>query len=270
MAHQFNLSSGKTVRIPFNRTIIVLVIIVLLTIGFSFFIPVKWNLIRIDQLWVVFSRLFTPSHSRTWADYFSFMLTLGDPLLATLQMSLAGTVIGCALAVPVAILAARNIFKSKLISIPVKFLMNLVRTIPTMILAILATFFVGLGILSGIIAIAIFSFGIMAKMLYEAIETVDMGPFEALESTGANKIIAFHHAIVSQIAPIFISYTIYIFEINIRASAVLGYVGAGGIGSVIKNNILYNYDRVGATIIVMLVVILIVQFASNYIRRKLQ
>ncbi len=270
MATVYQLRNGKQVKKPFNRFWIVLGVFLVITIGLSLFIPIKWRTINLTGLGDMFVDLFTPSHNRTWGDYFAFMLELWNPLVDTLKMSVAGTIIGCLLAVPVAVAAAKNIFKTPIISVPIKFLMNLIRTIPTMVLAILATFVVGLGILSGILALAIFSFGIMAKMLYEAIETVDMSPFEAVEATGANKVVSFRYAVFSQIAPIFISYTIYIFEINIRASAVLGYVGAGGIGQVIKDNVLYHPDRVGATIIVLFVVILIFQFSSNYIRRKLQ
>jgi phosphonate transport system permease protein len=146
----------------------------------------------------------------------------------------------------------------------------MIRTIPAMILAVIAVFFVGIGILSGILAITIFTFGIMSKMLYEVIETIDMNSVEALESTGANRTQAFRYAVFPQIFPIFLSYLIYIFEINVRSSTVLGYVGAGGIGTVISDNLLYHYDRVGAAIIVMVIVTLVIQFLSNYIRGKLQ
>lgn len=264
------LSSGKTIKEPKSKIWVIMLSITLITIFSFLFIEINTKIIKVEELWIVLEKMFQPKVGQTWADYFAFILTLGDELLDTLQMSFAGTLIGAALAIPISILAAQNIVKTPIIYQPIRFIMNFIRAIPTMILAILATFFVGLGILPGIISIAIFSFGIMVKMLYEGIETIDMSPFESLESTGATKAVAFRYSAIPQIAPIIISYTVYIFEINIRASAVLGYVGAGGIGSVIKDNVIYNYDRVGATIILMLVVILVVQFFSNYLRRKLQ
>jgi len=148
--------------------------------------------------------------------------------------------------------------------------MNLFRTIPAMVLALIAVFFVGIGVLSGIIAITLFTFSIMSKMLYEVIETIDMNPVEALESTGASKIESLRYAVMPQVTPIFLSYLIYIFEINVRSSTILGYVGAGGIGMIIKDNILYNYDRVGASIILMFFVILVVQLFSSFARGRLQ
>ncbi|HAK05330.1 MAG TPA: phosphonate ABC transporter, permease protein PhnE [Firmicutes bacterium] len=264
------LPNGKSVLKPFNRLWIVLPVFMAICIGFSFVIPINWESISFEQLVVIIKKMFTPGGTRTWGDYFAFMLTLDDEIIDTLKMSLAGTLIGCILAIPVAIISASNVNKVKWLSIPVKFFLNLMRTIPTLMWTAIVIILVGLGILPGIIAIALFSFGIMGKMLYEAIETVDMAPFEALESTGANKAQAFRYSIFTQIAPIYISYTIYIFEINIRSSAMLGYVGAGGLGTVIKDNVMYRYDRVGATIIVMFFLILIIQILSNFVRSKLQ
>jgi len=263
-------SSGSTIRKPFNKIWIILTVLVLLILFFWQFITFDPRYIRLSELPILLEKIFTPKAGRTWGDYFLYMLQLREPLMDTLKMSLAGTVIGSFAAIPLAILSARNIFKSRFVYMPARLIMNLIRTIPVMILALVAVFFVGIGVLSGILAIILFTFGIMSKMLYEIIETVDMSSYEALESTGANKMQAFRYSVVPQILPVFISYLIYVFEINVRSSAILGYVGAGGIGSVIKDNILYNYDRVGGAIIVMLITILIVQFLSNYVRGKLQ
>src|SRR3989339_505422 len=262
---KFTLSSGSTIEKPFNKVWVVLGILTLLIVIFSFFITFEPSTVNLSELGVIIKKMFSPKAGRTWGDYFGFINQLWEPLISTLEMSLAGTVIGSLFAVPIAILAAKNIFKSRFVYVPIRFFMNLVRTVPAMLLAVLAVYFVGIGVLSGVIAITIFTFGIMSKMLYEVIETVDMNPYEALESTGASKVQAFRYAVFPQVFPVFLSYLIYIFEINVRASAILGYVGAGGIGSVIKDNVLYNYDRVGATLIVMLVVILVVQFFSDFL-----
>lgn len=267
---KYLLPSGKEVKKPFNKVWIVLFVFIVLLWFFSQFIIFNPNFIRLSELPILIEKMFTPKAGRTWSDYFAYMLTLRDPLLDTIKMSLAGTMIGSILAIPIAILSSKNITKTPVIYQSARFILNLVRTIPVMVMALVSVFFVGIGVLSGILAIVLFTFGIMAKMLYEIIETVDMSPYEALESSGANKIQSFRFAIVPQILPVYISYLIYIFEINIRSSAILGYVGAGGIGSIIKDNVLYNYDRVGGAIIVMLATILIIQFTSNYIRGKLQ
>lgn len=264
------LKDGTRIQKPFPKIIWYGLITFVLLMFFSTFITFNPSTINFGELSDILIRLFTPKPGRTWAMYFAYMLTLGKPLLDTVQMSFAGTMIGSLMAIPFAIFMASNIVKSSWIYRPVRFVTNLFRTIPQLLLALIAVFFVGLGILAGIIAITLFSFGIMAKMLYELIEVVDLAPYEAIEATGANKIKAFYFGVIPQILPLFISYLIYIFEINIRASAILGYVGAGGIGSIIKDNVLYNYDRVGATIIVLLVFIVLIQMLSTWIRRKLQ
>lgn len=266
---RFTLENGKSVVKPFNKIWIILGVVIFLLALFSLFIPFA-NFIQLSELKVIIIKLFTPKGNRTWGDYFGYLLTLQEPLVETLSMSYAGTVLGSLMAIPLAVLSAKNIVRKAYIYIPARTIMNLFRTIPAMILALIAVFFVGIGILSGIIAITLFTFGIMSKMLYEVIETIDMNPVEALESTGANKLESFRYSVLPQIFPIFLSYLIYVFEINVRSSTILGYVGAGGIGMIIKDNILYNYDRVGATIILMFFIILVVQLLSSLIRSKLQ
>ncbi len=280
---QFNLSNGKLVVKPTSKLWLALLIVSLFVLGFTFmlvFVSDMLIVINLGELGSVLRRMFTyPDPLNTsitytvgekWGLYFGYMSELMVPLGETLSMSLAGTVIGSAFAFPFAILAAKNVFKTKFIYIPIRFVMNIIRTIPAIVLAILAVSAVGGGVLSGVIAITIFTFGIMAKMFYEVIETVDMGPFEALESSGANKLVAFKTAILPQVLPLFLSYLIYIFEINVRASTVLGYVGAGGIGTVINGNMLYHYERVGAAILLLFVVVLVLQIVGNYVRGKLQ
>jgi len=267
---KYTLKSGQEVTQPFNKIWLVIGTLAIILIVLWNFIIFNPNSINLSELGLIIEKLFTPKGNRTWGDYFDFMFSLWPSLFTTIQMSFAGTLIGSVLAIPVAIFSSRNIVKKKWIYMPSRLIMNLVRTIPLLVLALISVFFVGIGVLPGIIAIMIFSFGIMSKMLYDIIETVDMSSFEALESTGASKTIAFRYSVVPQILPVYISYLIYIFEINVRSSAILGYVGAGGIGSVIKDNILYNYDRVGAAIIYLFFAILIVQLISNYVRGKLQ
>jgi len=266
------LSDGKTVKQKPSKIWWVLAVLVVLIIVFSYFVPIPWRSIKFSELFVLIRQMLTPQHGRTWSDYFAFMFSenLWSSLLNTLKMSSAGTIIGVVLAFPVAILSARNITKKGWIYEPVKFIVNLIRTIPAMVLAVAAAFLVGYNTLAGIIAVSIFSFGIMVKMLYESIETLDMNPFEALESSGAGRLVAFRYAMLPQIMPVYLSYSIYIFEMNIRASAVFGFVGLVGIGSIINENKTWNWDYVGATIIILFIVILIIQFASNFVRRKLQ
>lgn len=266
----FKLSSGAVVRKPFNKIWIVLVTILLL-VGLSLFSVLRIvPFFNLSVLGDILKKMFSPRPYQDWGDYFGYMVNLKEPLFETLFMAFGGTVIGSVLAIPVALLSAKNISKIKWIYVPIRALLNLFRTIPVVLLAVLAVSLVGIGVLSGLMAITGFSFGIMAKMLYEVIETVDMNPYEALESTGAKKSQAIARAIFPQVFPVFISYLIYIFEINVRASAIFGYFGAGGLGTVILESAGQYYEREGATIILLLGVVLIIQFISNYVRGKLQ
>ncbi len=200
----------------------------------------------------------------------SFFPKVVSPLLDTIKMSVLGTVIGCALALPVAILSSSNINHSVVIVSIFRFILGLIRTLPTLIIALVCALIFSLGTFSGTVAIAIFTFGIVAKMLFESIETIDMGPFEAMEALGANKFQAFWSACVPQILPVYLSHSLYCFEMNVRASAILGYVGAGGLGITINERIGWrDYNSLGMVLLTLFVVVVAIDFFSEYLRKKL-
>ena len=178
---KFIATSGNSITKPFNKIWIVLAVLVVLVVIFIPYIFIYEYTINLSELGVIIKKMFSPNENQTWKDYFSFATNLVDPLILTLKMSFAGALIGSVAALPVAFLASSNIMKTKLIYMPVRTLLNLLRTIPAMVLVLIGVYFVGTGVLSGIIGFTLFSFGIMAKMLFEAIETVDMSPYEALE-----------------------------------------------------------------------------------------
>ena len=193
-----------------------------------------------------------------------------SPLIDTIKMSVLGTVIGCVLALPVAILSSSNINRSLPLVGFFRFILALIRTLPTLIIALVCALIFSLGTFSGTVAIAIFTFGIVAKMLFESIETIDMGPFEAMEALGANKFQAFWSACVPQILPVYLSHSLYCFEMNIRASAILGYVGAGGLGITINERIgSRDYNSLGMVLLSLFVVVVAIDFFSEYLRKKL-
>ena len=154
-------------------------------------------------------------------------------------MVFIATVLGTIIAFPLFLIASRNVVVHPYIYQPVRFLVDFIRTIPTYILAILCTVFFGLGETAGIWAMAIFTLGIMFKLMYEYIDTCDMNPFEASISTGATRMKAFNVALMPEVKPMFFSNFIYTFELNIRASVILGFVGAGGIGQMLSNAMIY-------------------------------
>ncbi len=200
----------------------------------------------------------------------SFLPKVVSPLIDTIKMSILGTVVGCVLALPVAILSSSNINKSIPVVWIIRFILGLIRTLPTLIIALVCALIFSLGTFSGTIAIAVFTFGIVAKMLFESIETIDMGPFEAMEALGANKFQAFWSACVPQILPVYLSHCLYCFEMNVRASAILGYVGAGGLGITINERIGWrDYNSLGMVLLSLFVVVVVIDFFSEYLRKKL-
>lgn len=214
------------------------------------------------QFTFIFEKIFHPN----WG-YLDKVVT---PLLETIQMSVMGSVIGSTVALPIAVLASSNINHNGFVVATLRVLLNLVRTLPTLVIASICALFFKLGAFAGTVAISIFTFGIVAKMLYESIETIDMGAFEAMEALGASKFQAFWSACMPQILPTYLSQCLYSFEINIRAAALLGYVGAGGLGILINDRIgLRKYEDLGMVLLALFVVVLIIENISQFLRRKL-
>jgi len=246
-------------RAPLIVALLALVIFLSLRMtGFDFGLIVR----KFDKLLDLMVKLFHPK----W----SFFDKVTRPLVDTIKMSILGTVIGCLLALPVSVLASTNIDKSRVIVSVLRFILALIRTLPTLVIALVCALIFGLGTFAGTLAIAIFTFGIVAKMLYESIETIDMGPFEAMEAMGANKFQAFWSACVPQILPVYLSHSLYCFEMNVRASAILGYVGAGGLGITINERIGWrDYEGLGMVLLTLFVVVVAIEFTSEYLRGKL-
>lgn len=200
--------------------------------------------------------------------YWTEVLT---PLLETIQMSFLGSFVGAALALPASFFASSNITKNKYILVSTRFVLSIFRTLPIIIYASLFVLALGTGAFPGTLAIAVFTFSIVAKMLFEKIETIDLGPYEAIQSTGASKAKSFVTAVLPQILPSYYSMSLYSFEINIRYAAVLGYVGAGGIGLLLKNNMadLSLNNRVFTMLFFIWLLVIMIETISRQLRRRL-
>ena len=258
------LDNGHTVRRRRSRTPVILLGLALVIAwalhmtGFSLATIVN----RFPKLMDLMKKLFQPD----W----SFFPKVIGPLVDTIKMSILGTVIGCACALPVAVLASSNIDHNKIVVSLLRVVLGLIRTLPTLVIALVCALIFSLGTFSGTVAIAIFTFGVVSKMLYESIETIDMGPFEAMEALGADKFQAFWSACVPQILPVYLSHCLYCFEMNVRASAILGYVGAGGLGITINERIGWrDYNVLGMVLLSLFVVVTFIEFFSAYLRKKL-
>jgi phosphonate transport system permease protein len=247
---------------PFTMFIgIVLIIIFILAIQAS-----NIDLIlffgNLGNMWRIISRLIRPN--------FGYLSRIILPLVETIQLSVGGTIIGSVLAVPVAVFSSSNIVKNKYIYNPVRFIMSLIRTIPVLVYAAMLMFIIGMGAMAGLIALSIFTFTIVAKMLYEIIETVDMLPYEAIESTGATKFQALRTAVLPQVLGNYLSIVLYNFEINVRSAAIIGFVGAGGIGLLLSDRISWRrYEDVGMILLVLFIVIILIETLSRFLRKRL-
>ncbi len=258
------LANGHSVQRRRSRTPLIVLVLALAIwwslkmTGFSLAVVIN----KFSKMIDLMEKIFQPN----W----EFFPKVISPLLDTIKMSILGTVIGCALALPVAILSSSNINHSVVLVSIFRFILGLIRTLPTLIIALVCALIFSLGTFSGTVAIAIFTFGIVAKMLFESIETIDMGPFEAMEALGANKFQAFWSACVPQILPVYLSHSLYCFEMNVRASAILGYVGAGGLGITINERIGWrDYNSLGMVLLSLFVVVVAIDFFSEYLRKKL-
>jgi len=192
----------------------------------------------------------------------------------TIEIALVGTFIAAIFAVPTSFLAARNLTKGSAFMRSVFNFMrgfyNVDRGVDTLILALIFVAAVGLGPFAGVLAMAIHSVADLGKLYSEAVENVDKGPIEALESTGTAGANVLRWAIVPQVLPLFVSYTLYRFEINFRVSVVLGLVGAGGIGYFIKGAMdAGNYNQMIIGVIAIVIVVNMIDFASSWLRSKL-
>ena len=265
------LPNGHTVQKPVSRAPFITVIVLLVIFisarvtGFDFRIIIN----RGYQLGYILGRIFHPNWSYFGGDAAN-TAKLFNALFDTIKMSIMGSVIGATLALPVAVLSSTNINKNKAVVWVLRILLMIIRTLPTLIIAKFAALIFGLGTFAGTAAIIVFTFGVVAKMMYESIETIDMGAFEATESFGANKFQSFRSACIPQILPTYLSYCLYSLEMNIRAAAILGYVGAGGLGILINEFIGWrDYESLGAVLLARYVVVFIIENTSQYLRKKL-
>lgn len=263
--------NGKTIRKPFNKAIIVFAVFVFVFLFSLSYIPTADVRVKWHELDKIVSRMFKPEAGETWNDYFAYMWSLRNIMFLTIKMCFISTLAGFTLAFPFSFLCAKNITKNKFVNGPLRTFLNIIRSVPMFLYAIFIITFLRFGNFPGIIAMTIFSFGIMTKMLYDIIETVDMGPIEALQSCGATKVQIISRAVVPQILPVLLGYFIYLFEINVRASVIMGYVGAGGIGMEMRAMVEETYwDRVGGMVIILMAVVIVLQFLTSYVRRRLQ
>ncbi|SED76680.1 phosphonate ABC transporter, permease protein PhnE [Ruania alba] len=193
-----------------------------------------------------------------------------EGFLETLYIAIIATLVGCILALVCAMLASKVSAPNLPVYRITKLVLSVLRSLPDLAWGLLFVAFVVDGPLAGVLALIMFNIGIVAKLTSESIDAVDRGPIEAVEAAGASRFQRGRFAVLPQVAPNYLSYCFYVFELNIRASAVLGMVGAGGIGVVI--NLLVTrlqHEDLSAVVIALVAVVFVLDQASRAIRRRL-
>lgn len=187
----------------------------------------------------------------------------------TIQIALWGTFLAVILGIPLGLAAARNIAPVWIVT-PVRWIMNLLRSVPDLVIGLLFVTAVGLGPLAGVLAITLNTAGVLAKLFSEAVESIDKGPVEGVRATGAGKLHEIVWGVLPQVAPLWTSFALYRFESNSRSATVLGLIGAGGIGQVLFDSMnAFDFRAVSAIVIVVVVAVTLIDTLSQVMRRRL-
>jgi phosphonate transport system permease protein len=200
----------------------------------------------------------------------SVMAPVIEATIETLQTALVATFVALLISLPLGFAAAENVNHSALGRFIVRFGLNADRAVDTLIVAIIFVGAFGLGPLAGTLALAVHSVGMLAKLFYEALEEIDSGPVEALQSVGAGRLAVMRWAMLPQVVPYFISYTLYRLELNVRGAVVLGLVGGGGIGRLLMDYAaLADWGKVASVVLVIMVLVMGLDMTSARLRRAL-
>ena len=197
-----------------------------------------------------------------------------DGIVQTLFLALMSTTLGTIGAIFVSFLAARNLMSGNLVTLTIYFItrtvLNIVRSIEPLIIAIVFVVIVGLGPFAGVIAITMHTIAALGKLYSEVIEGIDPGPLEAIRATGGNWLQMVRYAVIPQIVPPFTSFTLFRWEINVRTSTIIGFVGGGGIGFYLYQWIIKgDYRAVGSSFIAIAVIVILLDFLSAKLRARL-
>ena len=201
-------------------------------------------------------------------DFTDWRVYVGNMWL-TLQMALWGTFLAIVLALPLGLLAARNVTPAW-VQQPVRRLLDVMRSVPDLVFGAIFVAAVGLGPFAGVMALAINTGGVLGKLFSEAVEAIDRAPVEAIRATGAWPLQEIMWGVLPQVAPLWTSYALYRFESNARSATVLSLIGAGGIGQVLFDSInSFAFAQTSAIIIVIVVAVSGIDLLSQLIRSRL-
>ena len=190
-------------------------------------------------------------------------------VIETVQMAVIGTVGAVLVAMPISLLAARNVSPHPVIYQSVRFVLNFLRSIPELVYALLFVAAVGLGPFTGVLALVFSTIGSLSRLYAEAIEQIDPQQVLAVRATGSGGIQVFIYGVIPQALPLLISYSIVYFEHNVRSATILGYVGAGGVGYKLFEYMGTSaYQKLMGTALVLVIAVTIIDRFSSYLRQR--
>ncbi len=200
--------------------------------------------------------------------------TVANKMVETIFLALMATTFGVLLALPVSFFGARNLMATTrggaVVYYIVRLLFNILRSVETLIWAVIFVVWVGIGPFAGVMALTVHSIAALAKLYSEAIESIDPGPIEAITATGASRLQTIVYAVVPQVIPPFIAFTIYRWDINVRMSTVVGLVGGGGIGYILIQYInLLQWRKAAVAMWAIVIVVSAMDYLSGYVREKI-
>jgi phosphonate transport system permease protein len=200
----------------------------------------------------------------------AFLAAVGRATWVTLQIATLGSLLAALLALPLGVLAARNLGAPRGLAVAARSVLDVARAVHTLVFGLVLVGIVGLGPMAGILAIALHSMGTYGKLYAESLETLDMAAVDAVRATGATPLQVFGHAVWPAVLPQFVSSHLYIWEFNIRDSTILGLIGAGGLGLLISEAVsLFQWSRLATLLIVVVALVMLFDAMSRRVRQAL-
>ncbi len=219
-----------------------------------------WDLVKYSGNIATLGSEFFPPDFHDWRMYI-------DEMLLTIQIAIWGTVLAIVFAVPFGLMCASNVSPWWVVQ-PTRRLMDLFRSINELVFAMLFIVAVGLGPFAGVLALWVHTTGILAKLFAEAVEAIDPHPVEGVRATGATSIEEIAYGVIPQVMPLWVSFSLYRFESNVRSASVIGLVGAGGIGQVLWEIIrAFRFQETCAVMLIIVVTVTIIDGLSQQLRK---
>ena len=230
-----------------------------------------------DQVGFTFSTFWeiwtNPLWEKFWPVPWAWVLDEGNvlgPLVETFQIAIVATIIGCGLALPISFAMSRLTTPNRVVYYASKAVMNVVRAVPDLFWAKLLVTAIGIGAFAGSWALSVFSLAVMVKLFSETIDAADDRPLEAARAAGGRHAPAVTTGVLPTVFPAYVAYALYVFELNIRASLVLGLVGAGGVGRVVETQRqFFRFDRILGMLLIIFAVVVAIEQISVAIRKRL-